>query len=474
MAVEKIILKFDIKTNALSYRVIIWIFFLALILLPMASCKKYLDKKSANNLVIPSTLDDVQALLDYDQPMNRTTPSLMETCSDDYYLVTLPSSSALQQAYTWQPFNYGLGNDWADNYNAIYYANLALELIEKVPISSTNETQWHSVKGSALFIRAYSFLNLAWAFAKAFDENTANLDLGIVLKLESDFNKTMIRSSVAETYDQILKDTRSAMTYLPDNPQITTRPSKAAAYGLMARTFLSTRQYDSALKYSDLSLGIKGQLMDYNSNLVNPSNTIPFPDFSINPEIIFFQRMTANHVAFTSSAGIVDTLLFLSFDNNDLRKSAYFRPVNTAMPNAKFQRYKGSYTANTISFTGISTDEMYLTRAECYARLGDKNTALDNLNALLTMRWKSGTFTKITATTADQVLDIILLERRKELLLRGLRWMDIKRLNKEGRNITLKRIIGGHTYLLQPNSNYYALPLPFDIVNNSQILQNPL
>jgi starch-binding outer membrane protein, SusD/RagB family len=67
---------------------------------------------------------------------------------------------------------------------------------------------------------------------------------------------------------------------------------------------------------------------------------------------------------------------------------------------------------------------------------------------------------------------MILLERRKELLMRGLRWMDIKRLNKENRNLVLKRIAGSQVFMLLPNDKYYALPLPTDIILNSNLQQN--
>jgi starch-binding outer membrane protein, SusD/RagB family len=57
-------------------------------------------------------------------------------------------------------------------------------------------------------------------------------------------------------------------------------------------------------------------------------------------------------------------------------------------------------------------------------------------------------------------------------LMRGIRWIDIKRLNKEGKNIIPKRLIDGQTYLLPLESSYYALPLPQDILNLTGMPQN--
>ena len=82
-------------------------------------------------------------------------------------------------------------------------------------------------------------------------------------------------------------------------------------------------------------------------------------------------------------------------------------------------------------------------------------------------------FNPYTASSAQSALALILTERRKELIFRNLRWMDIKRLNKEGANIWLKRIVAGQTYTLPANDNRFALALPSDIISMTGMPQNP-
>src|SRR6185295_14803650 len=125
-----------------------------------------------------------------------------------------------------------------------------LEAIEAIPRTGTNATKWDNVKGSALFFRSYYFLWLAWTYAKAYDKNTSNSDLGIVLRVVSDYNVPDVRASVEESYRRIITDTKGSVPLLPDIPLHCLRPSKGAAYGLLARTYLSMREYDSAFKYS--------------------------------------------------------------------------------------------------------------------------------------------------------------------------------------------------------------------------------
>ena len=57
--------------------------------------------------------------------------------------------------------------------------------------------------------------------------------------------------------------------------------------------------------------------------------------------------------------------------------------------------------------------------------------------------------------------------------MRGLRFMDIKRLNVVGAEIIMKRLINGEEIILPPNDLRYALAIPEDVIALSRIVQNP-
>lgn len=439
-----------------------------LITVVIFSCKKFLDEKPDKSLVVPRSVGDLQAILDDNDIMNARTPGFGETSADDYF-VQLSDYNSFgdfdQRAYTWRLQTYNYGNDWNYAYNAIYNANYCLEQVDKIKKTSQTELKWKNVKGSALFYRAYYFLDLCWEYAKAYDENTSSNDLGIILRLGSDFNVPSVRASVKESYKQVIKDLTEANLYLPDNPEHPMRPSKAASYATLARAYLSMRKYDSAFKYTNLSLQIKSDLLDYNSSDVSPAADIPFQPF--NKEIIFYTTQSGNYTPKAAAFAAIDTTLYAGYDDNDLRKSAFFYFNNGYMS------FKGSYSSASYPlFSGITTDELLLTRAECYARANRTAEALNDLNTLLAKRWITGTFTPYTATDATEALKKIVIERRKELLMRGLRWIDIKRLNKEDANLVLKRIVGAENYTLAPNDKKYALPLPNDIIIQTGVPQN--
>ncbi len=437
----------------------------------LLSCKKYLEAIPSDNLTVASTLKDVQGLLDFSLGMNFRAPSFGETSATDYFVTQASFDRFIishQDAYTWGNPVYNFSNDWALIYTVVNICNTSIETLNKIERNSTVNSTWSNLYGSALVYRSNSFLKAVWNYSKAFDANTAADDLGIVLRTSSDINVLSVRSSVKETYEKIIGDLKEAVPLLPIGQELSTRPSRLTAYGLLARAYLSMRIYDSAFKYADLCLQSKSVLLDFNTDItITTGSATPFTPF--NKEVIFTTGIgTYSFASLTPTYSRIDTTLYRSYQANDLRKTAFF----CQQPDG--QQFKGTYMrSRTQFFTGITTAEMFMVRAECYARKEMVTEAMNDLNTLLVKRWRTGFFTSFSATNPTDALAVILVERRKELLMRDLRWIDIKRLNKEGMNIVLTRRVNNQTYTLPPNDNRYALPLPADIIAQSGMPQNP-
>jgi hypothetical protein len=433
------------------------------------SCKKgWLDAKPSDNIAIPTTLTDFQGLLD-NTGLFGLNNNLIEVSSDDYYTPYANWQAidglSLQNAYIWASdiFEGQINqSDWDRPYQQIFYCNNVLDGLSGIPLDSVGGPSYNNVEGQALFLRSYAFYNLVREFAVAYDSSTANTDLGIPLRLSADISEKIARSTVQESYDKIIGDLKMAVTLLPINALYQTRGSKLAAYAMLSRVFLSIRDYDNSLLYADSCLRQNETLLDYNS--LNPGKSFPIP--KLNNEILFNDGLSSTSILNQSNLK-VDSLLYNSYDSTDLRKSIFFKLV-LGLPT-----FKGSYGGGSIFFTGLTIPEMYLDRAEGYARNGQINLALNDLNALLTMRYKQETFIPIIASSPQMTLQIILTERRKELIYRSLRWTDLRRLNKEGYNITLTRILNGQVYTLPPNDPKYTLPIPPDVIQLSGIQQNP-
>ncbi|HMI02379.1 MAG TPA: RagB/SusD family nutrient uptake outer membrane protein [Pedobacter sp.] len=457
----------------LSYR-----FIFALILsFFFTGCKKeWFDVKSDSLLVVPSSLKDFQALLDNDL-FNSQGVALGEIASDGHFMtdaVFQRRGSIEKNAYTWShDVPYISVSDWlSDNgngfgaYKVIYNSNLILGGLIKL---QKDGAEYNNVKGQALFHRGRCFYELSQVWAPPYLETTANSSLGIPLRLESDINIPSTRSTLRQTYDQIISDLTLAAALLPVTSLYKTRASKPAAFALLARTYLSMQDYKRAGLYADSCLKLYNTLIDFNTRSTTSSN--PFEIF--NPEVIFHESM-ANYSGLTSRASLlIDPMLYALYDNNDLRLNIFFIKNNTT-GNITF---KGNYTGSILQFSGISTNELLLIRAECFARNGKVVEAVQDLNGLLKTRWKKvngiTTYVDQVATDSEDALRIILKERKKELIIRGQRWTDLRRLNGDNRfKETITRIINGKTYVLEPGSYKYTFPIPDDVIQLSGMKQN--
>jgi starch-binding outer membrane protein, SusD/RagB family len=449
-------------------------YFLLLAVLALSCKKSWLDAKPKNSLVVPNAIKDYQAILDNTyEYFNLNQPGIGEIACGDLYVqdaiwsaLTTPIE---RNGYIWsEDGNYQNGSctDWSAPYSQILYSNIALSGIEKIKAVATDLNAWKNVKGSALFYRAFAEFNLLQAFASGYNPSITANQAGIPLKMSDDINEQSVRSPVQQCYEQVESDLLAAKELLPITPLYKTRPSKIAVFAMLARIDLCKQDYDHALQYADSSLALNNTLMNYNTDPnVKPSATNSIT--ALNPEDIFHATM-CNYIIFRSSRAIVDSFLYRLYDVNDLRRTVFF------FTNGGQIRFKGSYDGSALLFCGLTTAETYLIRAECYARKGNVSSALADLNALAQKRWKTGSFVPNTATDANDALTKVLAERRRELCFRGLRWMDLKRLNPETRfSVTLTRVINGKTYTLPPNDNRYALPIPVKEVQLSGIEQNP-
>jgi tetratricopeptide (TPR) repeat protein len=438
------------------------------------ACKKdFLDVKPDKALTVPTTLTDFQALLDDNNDMN-VVPYLNVVSTDDIFTTDQGYASAptlIRSSYTWEKDLYkGVTvSDWNKPYLQAFYANVVLDGLPAITQVPSNQNEWNAIRGSALFYRAKAFYHLAQEFAAAYDESTANRMDGIPIRLHADVNEKSKRGTLKESYIQIVSDLKAATLLLPKKVSFGTRPTKGAALALLARTYLVMGNYDDAIVSSSACLEIDKKLIDFNA--LSPVAAKPFPPMQPdgNSEVLFYSSLIPVSFLYNPSVTSIDSTLYKSYANNDLRKTLFFNVKSNGII-----LFKGTYTGAFSIFAGLATDEVYLIRAECYARTGNTTAAMNDLNALLATRWKTNTFQPYTATDAGDALAQILQERRKELVYRDLRWTDLRRLNKEpGYAKTIKRNLNGQEVILLPGDNKYTFPIPDDEIANSGINQNP-
>lgn len=446
----------------------------ALFLFPSCS-KDWFDLKSNKNQTIPTTLEDLELLMDDYQTISSNTSALVELSADGHhvlesawptYLVDNPEYNSSTNAYTWS-FNRPFIEvaDWNLAFKKIFICNLVLHNIEKLSRNPENGNQYDRIKGNALFIKAKTYLELAQLYAEPYTSGR-NSKYGLPLKEGVDITEKISRSSVGETYDMIETAIKTALSLLPNRAAIPTRASKNSCHSLLSRFYLITGNYQQCVKHADSALKINSSLMDFNNLPIGPSSIGLF-----NPEVTFHSVMS-NYAMLSLSSSYVDSSLYNLYEENDLRKVIFYRKTDSGYV------FVGNYANDANKFSGLANDEILLNRAEAYARLNQLKQALADMHTLLKTRFKiddngNSTYKPPFLAGQEAVLKTIISERRKELIYRGIRWSDIRRLRQEPLYaVKLERTIGETTYKLN-NIFQYTLLIPEDEISFSAIIQNP-
>lgn len=429
------------------------------IVLILSSCnKEWLEEKQNAKLIIPTTLNDMDLLLNEDV-LELDARGASEIACDDYEF-TMEQFNSLYYAVdrdiiTWKSFELPKFGDkefdeWDLSYSEIQICNSVLDALKSIQRDASNMEQYNRIKGTALYHRAKQHLNLAMTFCNYYDKANASKELGIPLKLTSEITEKITRPTLEDTYTAIISDLKEAISLLPLNQSSQTFVAKGGAFGLLARTYLFTDNYIDAFNSADSSFKYHSYIENYNTVNGNPSR--PFGNlFTREMHILGVMRRQPSNF----TVGRITKELYDMFDENDLRKSLFFRINPDGKPS-----FRGSYRGFQI-FTATATDEILLIKAECAVRLNRLAEARNAINLLLNNRYKQGTYNPILTNDPNVLLHLILKERRKELITRGLRWHDLKRLNRDTRfSKSLERRIGDDFYTLPANDPKYVFPIP--------------
>jgi hypothetical protein len=447
------------------------------LMLSLTACRKYLNKQPDASLQVPNTLAGYRSMLDLDANTQACTPGLGPIGTGDYTIA--PAAQAGLEPIslglcTWQPSLY-LGNNnlsWSLPYTVIYNCNVILAGLPDLPgraaFSAADWAEYNAIEGGALFIRSLAFYYLEEAFGRPWTPEHSATDLGIPLRLGTDPLAIVPRSPVQAVYDRIVADLFTAARLLPAALQDSNRnrPCRSAAYGLLAKVWLSQQNPQMAKPAADSSLLFYHTLVDYNT--VDSAAAHPFPRGG-NAEVLFQAYAMYYDVQYARST-MVDTNLYRSYDSDDLRKVVFFQRSGSGY------FFKGGYTGLAYLFSGVGVDDVYLLRAECNARNGDAAAALADLDTLLSYRWRKGKFQPFTLTNTrtSQVLSLVLEHRRKETLFREGRWEDLRRLNQDAATAdTLYRTIDHQTFVLYPGDARYTWLIPQAEIDLGKLPQNP-
>lgn len=358
-----------------------------------------------------------------------------------------------------------IGATWQNAYAVIAQANIVLRGIDN--LTNADPLAINRVKGQALAIRAMAHFDILRYWVNDFDRNSTSP--GIPYISSFDYNVKPSRGTVKETYDNIEADLQQAKRLLSNTDQ-PVNENKSRAYmdssvvnAVSARMYLYANEPDSAIKYAiyvinEFPLAKGGAFekiwTDESNAEVIWSVAFNSGEDNIGGNVYF---APSDRSSYAPNETLLDT-----YDASDVRYDAYFKVKGGRLILSKYLA-KASQLADPdgiVNFKAFRTGEMYLIRAEAYARTGNDAEALNDLNTLRAARINN--FTPGTET-GTELIDAIAMERRKELIGEGHRWFDLKRTTR-----TIDRTFCEDFCTLNPPDREWAWPIP-----NSEINANP-
>ncbi|MFS4415642.1 RagB/SusD family nutrient uptake outer membrane protein [Maribacter sp. 2307ULW6-5] len=316
--------------------------------------------------------------------------------------------------------NLFITNIWPDIYVVVNTANL---LIANVPDIDDPGLDNDAVLGEAHAIRALAYFDLLRYFGEHYD--TAST-FGIPLLLEpipnNDFNQVpdLPRSTVAETYDQIISDLNIAIPLLEGNSDVETM-NYWAALSLRARVNLYRGAHQQAFDDADAVISSGPFILEPNLDDVffttDPSDESIF-------EVVFNEQdqSSFNTYLYRRDEYNVDADLLASFEDGDLRAN-YFTELRGR---DRSMKYDDNTNAN--NFKVFRLAELYLIRAEAAVfATNDPDAGTADINAV---RERAGLPPIASIASIPVFLDALLYERRAELNFEGHRFFDLVRLDR--------------------------------------------
>jgi len=431
-----------------------------------SSCKKFIDVKPELNI------SDELTIVDGNSAQTAVRGIYNQLQSNDYYGYTfqtlgLFSGDNVQyvgsQTVNQQLTNHtvladlaAVGNSWAAIYNTINRANNVIAKVPALPVSTTfTETLRNQLVGEAYFLRALAYFDLArtWGGVQLVTTPTTSAADQTVAK----------RSTLAETYAQVLRDLTQAETLLP-NTTNRIRATRKTAYALHARVALYQKDYTNAAAYATRLIE------DTNYALIGPYNSFFAANATVTQESVFelqyninvtnsqaynWQPSSNGGVGWVTPTPAVATLLLntaVSGNRNSLILTQTTGGVTRYFGNLYYR------TAGTDPIYLIRIAELYLIRAEALAQLNDLAGATRDLNAIRSRAGLTGT----TAITQANLILAIESENRLEFAFEDHRWYDLIRTGRAG------------TILGISDPNKLLLPIPYaQLLIDPNLSQNP-
>lgn len=488
------------------------------VLFSFTSCKKELTTKPTTSVAesliygdvanIETVLNGTWAYMNdtyftFANPGYSTILRTSDAMGDDVAIIT--NKYGYRDAYEFTLANNQtrLNGIWTILYRVINNCN---NIITKIDAASGSATKKAQIKGQALALRANSYLTLATYYQFSYLKDPQAKVAPIYTEPTGPETPGKSKSTLEEVYKLVKADLAQAETLLAGYSRPATSKFKInldVVRGLQARTYLNTGEWAlAAQKAADARKSYSYMTAtDYLAGFNDLANAEWIwghgqrPDQSTASYSFHYLDVSSSSSYYYSF--MADPNFKTLFDKNDSRAQLFswdgLPSREGYLRYAKF-KFRADQTGDIVL---MRSSEMVLIQAEGLARSGNLTGAVQYLNELRAAR-KADLYVLSNQSSAD-VINTILIERRKELWGEGFSLSDILRTQTAVQRKDYSDAAGQpiqvvvttpdgktktvaakqHTSLkfpdgtsFKPNSNYYLFNVPQTEVNTNPNINN--
>jgi starch-binding outer membrane protein, SusD/RagB family len=435
-------------------------FSLALLALSLGSCKKYLTETPNNALPTGYAIIDagtsraaISGAYDAVQNYYAANYPTLGTITADNVVFNGTLSQYLQLDQNAIPAdNVTTVAAYQGIYRAINSANSIIAAVPGVQDPLLTQVEKDKILGEAYFIRALGYFDLGRGWG------------GVQIQLEPTENfeslKGVKRSTLEQTYDQVLADLTKAEQLVPEDATTRNRVQKSAVRALRARLHLYRKQWADAAAYATqvidnpkYSLVVPYKTF-FTAPFLSPESVLELA-FSVNDRNSFwnlwYPSSLGGQFTLKPSAGIVEKL---NNPNIGGSRNALLAGGGASVYGTLYN----TFATSTDPAYLIRIAELYLIRAEARAQLNDLAGAVADLNKVMA---RAGV-PQLLEAGKENLLLAIEEENSVEFAFEGHRWFDLVRTGRAGAVLGLT------------NTNYWLFPIPYqDVLSDPDVTQNP-
>lgn len=418
---------------------------------------------------LQAAISGVYSLMQSANYYGRTMPLLPDLRADNSFVSVINTNRYRNQdQYIVTANDVYTTDSWNQLYSVVANANMVISkgpAISLLP-SAADSIEAKQIVAEAYAIRAQVFFDLSRMYAQPynFTANASHMGIPIVTITNVDSVQAPSRSSMKDTYAQIINDLRTAIRKFEESNSTAFSSARLNVYSakaLLARVLLYKEDWEDAAALANAVIKSNRYSLLTGDKLVS--------DFKItgNGETIFEIINTPVDNPGTDGLGYMfnqdgygDVLatnnVFNIYTSGDVRRNFLKKSKRAGNGGESPANVISKYSDVTTFSEGIKVmrlAELYLIRAEALAHLGKAPEAQADLNVVAQRADRNALPVTVTG---QALLDAILLERRKELAFEGHRLFDLIRTKQS----FTKYLASDKTIQVAWPSTKVILPIP--------------